>query len=222
MAHQKIYRANHDLVRKRRRKPSETAQLVQQLARQSGICLCLLMGVMILGRFPDSALYSRVRTFVVYDLPFSQYSTTYQTGWLNLFPFSHRTPTQERNDHQAVTVSGREDGFVSADMLRDVLYNIELQHYADGVIIRAEAGAEINSFIGGYVIGTGTDELRGIGHYVQIQTPENQVLTVGFLEESVVGRGEHIQVGDKLGVGVLIPDFDENSFYYLAVQGPDG
>lgn len=222
----KIYRANHSLVKKRRDDEAVIA-FWRRTIKQSLAALCILMGIMLLGRFPQSDLYGSVRPMILNDFPFSRYNEFFQSTLMPLFPFSHRVPAQYAySELPAVPVLGGDaspqDMLTAAALFQTILSNIEIRGYADGVIVSTYEGAYINSFVTGIVTDKGIDNEREIGGFVTIQLPNDWHVTIGFLENIAVSRMEHIQIGDVLGTGTYLSEFEENSFYYIALKDQNG
>jgi len=204
---------------------------VKQFIIQSLICLCLLMSLLVLEKIQESTVYESVKSTLLKEIPFSKYNETYQTFLVNLFPFSYRVPAKQSSLTTPVGGVGTlerqgNSGVVEAalekQLVREIYDHIELRDYADGIIVQTFSEQEINSFISGVVVEIGTDEAKQIGNFITIHRPDDWLVTFGFLNEIMVSRLEHIQVGDSLGLGTTIPSLREDeTYYYIAIQNKE-
>lgn len=211
--------------------------MIHRLIIQVGLCLCILMGVLIIQKFPKTEMYSSIKSGLLSEFPFARLSSQYNT-WLNsMFPFENNLPV---NKNDATTVSGgvsgdivTEDGTPGinnssesldvSDYLTKIQENMVLKDFNNGVIIQIEMNENIPSIVPGMVLDVGIDEQ--ISNYLRIQLDNDMILTYGFLENLTVSKYEHIKKGDVLGVGSVIgepeTEFGDHSYYYLSLQNDE-
>lgn len=172
--------------------------------------------------YSSSAAYRHLQSMILNEFPFSRYNETYQTYLPGLFPFSYRVPAKQEGMTIPAGVSVDEDeNKLISPLIQEIFHNLELDQYADGIVVRTFERSKINSAIAGVVIETGINEEKNIGSYIKIQTAEAYVVTVGFLQEIAVSKLEHVRIGDVLGIGSMVTDL-EGRVYYLAIQNEAG
>ncbi len=208
--------------------------MVHRFMIQSGVCLCLLMGVLIIQKLPTSELYSNMKTTFFSEFPFAKLSSQYNTWLNNMFPFGYQIPT---SPNESTTVSTNmvgevltEDGTPGMDTTSDSLNvsdyltkihdNMVLKDFNNGVIIQVEMDENIPSVVPGIVLNVGVDEQ--ISNYIKIQLDNDMILTYGFIENRKVSKYEHIKEGVILGVGSVIgeagTEFGDHAYYYLSLE----
>ena len=229
--------SNYSSSYRNRKQQEETSAMIHRLIIQVGLCLCILMGVLIIQKFPKTEMYSSIKSGLLSEFPFARLSSQYNT-WLNsMFPFENNLPV---NKNDATTVSGgvsgdavTEDGTPGinnssesldvSDYLTKIQENMVLKDFNNGVIIQIEMNENIPSIVPGMVLDVGIDEQ--ISNYLRIQLDNDMILTYGFLENLTVSKYEHIKKGDVLGVGSVIgepeTEFGDHSYYYLSLQNDE-
>jgi len=215
------YKAKHPNLRKKH-KVKEEKDYWSLLRIQTLVCATILMGILVLQRFPESGGLNFVRRSVTSEMSFSRNNQWYERFMINLFPFSY-IPDNLLPEPTVAVVGDGEEGIESltAALVRNITFGLEL-HYADGIIVNAFQEEMILSPVAGVIIDKGTDRSHEIGDYVVIQLPDNSTVTVGFLQNIRVSRLDHIQVGTQLGNGTVIEDLGEDAYFYLSVQNREG
>ena len=223
---------------KQRRKEDDGTWFIRRFTCQSMICLCVLMGILVVQKLPNTSVYETVKSSVMGNFPFAKYEQMYQNFLSNMLPFEFKLPTNEEvamvnggvsttvdESGNQVTSNEKKDGtFDLQEEIKSATSKVALEEYENGVVLQAEQKSPIKSFVPGIVLNLGVDEK--IGNYVNIQLQNEWVLTVGFLENREVSQYQHIKVGDTLGVGSVLElpgtDFEEEAFYYLALKDGEG
>lgn len=237
------YQANHSSpYYRRKQQEDESVIFIRRFMRQSLICLCLLMSVLVIQKLPNVPLYESVKSAMMGSFPFAKYEQIYQQYLSNMLPFEYRLPqtnesTSTVNGTQETTVdelgnpiedqgtgTGMDSIFDVSQAISDTYNNMILKDYENGVIIQIKQDEEIRSFVPGIVLNVGVDDK--ISNFMNIQLENEWTLTVGFLENRRVSQYQHIKVGDVLGVGSIIDapgtDFGDDAFYYLSLKDKDG
>lgn len=226
--------SNYSSPYRNRKQQDETSAIVHRFIIQAGLCLCILMGVLIIQKLPTKEMYSNIKSGLLSEFPFARLSSQYN-AWLNsMFPFENNLPV---NKTDTTTVSGGVSGDVVTedgapginnsseslnvlDYLTKIQENLVLKDFNNGVIIQVEMGENIPSIVPGMVLNIGIDEQ--ISNYVKIQLDNDMILTYGFLENLTVSKYEHIKEGEILGIGSVIEEpgteFGDHSYYYLSLQ----
>lgn len=202
------------------------------------ICLCVLMGILVVQKLPNTSVYETVKSSVMGNFPFAKYEQMYQNFLSNMLPFEFKLPTNEEvamvnggvsttvdeSGNQVTSNEKKDETFDLQEEIKSATSKVALEEYENGVVLQAEQKSPIKSFVPGIVLNLGVDEK--IGNYVNIQLQNEWVLTVGFLENREVSQYQHIKVGDTLGVGSVLElpgtDFEEEAFYYLALKDGEG
>lgn len=233
------YQANHSSSYYRRKEQEdETVVFVRRFICQSLVCLCLLMSVLVLQKFPNVPLYENVKSVMMGSFPFTKYEKMYQGMLSKLLPFDNSLTKQEDataptsgvegttvdESGQAIEGESTDPIFDISQAISDIRNNMVLKDYENGVIIQIKQDEEIRSFVPGIVLNVGVDDK--ISNYMNIQLEEEWTLTVGFIENRKVSQYQHIKVGDVLGVGSVIgepgTELGEGAYYYLALRDKDG
>ncbi|MBS3198350.1 peptidase M23 [Turicibacter bilis] len=235
------YQANHSSpYYRRKQQEDESIMFIRRFMRQSMICLCLLMSVLVIQKLPNVPLYESVKSAMMGSFPFAKYEQMYQQYLSNMLPFEFRLP---QTDDSTSLVSGTQGTTVDelgnpiegegtstdpifdvSQAINDAYNNMVLKDYENGVIIQIKQDEEIHSFVPGIVLNVGVDDK--ISNFMNIQLENEWTLTVGFLENRKVSQYQHIKVGDVLGVGSILDvpgtDFGDEAFYYLSLKDKEG
>ena len=223
---------------RQRRKEDEGTWFIRRFMCQSMICLCVLMGILVIQKLPNTTMYETVKSSVMGNFPFAKYEKMYQNFLSNMLPFEFKLPsdeevaavnsgvssTMDETGNQVASNDEKDTEFNLKKAIKKATNNVALKDYEDGVVIQAKQTESIRSFVSGIVLNLGVDEK--IGNYVNVQLPDEWVLTIGFLENRGVSQYQHIKVGDELGVGSVLElpgtDFEEEAFYYLSLKNEEG
>lgn len=233
------YKANHSSSYYRRKQQEDEAVLfIRRFIRQSMICLCLLMSILVCQKLPNAPLYENVKSIMTGNFPFTKYEKMYQEMLFKLFPFDHSLKKEEETTIPTGGIQGttvdesgqlvKEDSVSStvdvSQAISDIRDNMVLSDYENGAVIQIKKDEKIKSIVSGIVLNVGTDDK--ISNYINIQLENEWTLTMGFVENRTVNQYQHIKVGDVLGEGSVIgetgTELGEGSYYYLALRDKDG
>lgn len=224
--------SNYYAKYRNKKQQDETSQMVGRFSMQATVCLCILMGVLILQKLPQTPAYQSVKTILLSEMPFLKYKNQYEKFLTNMFPFEFNLPTQENDTTTVSGIIGTTESDVGvesegteqmidvAEYLTKINENMVLRDFHHGVIVKTEIGESIPNLVPGIVIHVGIDP--DISNYMSIELDNDMILTVGFLEKRSVSLYEHVKQGESLGVGSVIgepgTELGDYAYFYLQLE----